>query len=82
MPNDYNEADVAFVQAMIEHHENAVIMAAKILKKGANPEIRALAFAIVEAQDKEIDKMLAWLKARDLKREFKKKSGSSGSHGM
>lgn len=64
---DFNEADVAFIQGMIPHHEAAIVMAAKVLKSGQNAEVKALAKGIVSAQDREISQMEAWLKAREIK---------------
>jgi uncharacterized protein (DUF305 family) len=52
--------DRAFIDAMIPHHESAIAMANAALKGSDNPEIREIARAIVEAQEKEISQMEAW----------------------
>ncbi len=52
--------DKAFIDAMIPHHESAIAMANAALEGSDNPEIRGIARAIVEAQEKEIARMEAW----------------------
>jgi uncharacterized protein (DUF305 family) len=52
--------DRAFIDAMIPHHESAIAMANAALDGSENPEIREIARAIVEAQEKEIARMEAW----------------------
>ncbi len=52
--------DRAFIDAMIPHHESAIAMANAALDGSDNPEVREIARAIVEAQEKEIAQMGAW----------------------
>ena len=54
--------DLRFIDAMIPHHEGAVVMANDALKKAARPELKKLATAIVSDQDKEIIQMQQWRK--------------------
>lgn len=60
---DPADADVAFVQQMIPHHEQAVEMADLALDddRGASAEVQALATTIEKAQQPEIDTMNGWL---------------------
>lgn len=57
------EFDLRFIDAMIPHHEGAVVMAEEALQKSKRPEIRQLAEAIIQAQNKEIAQMNQWRSA-------------------
>ncbi|AXF78602.1 DUF305 domain-containing protein [Erwinia tracheiphila] len=56
------DPDVAFALGMTAHHQGAIDMAKTELKYGKDPEMRALAEAIIKAQQPEIDRMQNWLK--------------------
>lgn len=59
----HNDADVAFAQQMVPHHEQAVTMSDLALEpdRGASAEVRALAEQIGSAQHAEIEQMNGWL---------------------
>ncbi|MEU9747567.1 DUF305 domain-containing protein [Streptomyces niveus] len=59
----FNDADVAFTQGMIPHHEQAVEMSALADGRASGAEIKTLAAEIEKAQDPEITTMRSWLKA-------------------
>lgn len=59
----HNDADVAYVQMMIPHHEQAVEMAELVPSRSGNPDVVALAAQIEKAQGPEIEQMEGWLKA-------------------
>lgn len=52
--------DKAFIDAMIPHHQAAVVMANQVIANGSNAEVEQLAKAIVKAQSREIAQMQSW----------------------
>jgi uncharacterized protein (DUF305 family) len=55
--------DRRFLDAMIPHHEGAIVMAQDALKKTKRPEVQQLAKEIIAAQQVEIDQMKQWRQA-------------------
>ena len=60
----YSEADVEFMQGMIPHHAQAVVMAGWAASHGARPDVRILCERIVVGQRDEIEFMRNWLRDR------------------
>jgi uncharacterized protein (DUF305 family) len=56
-------ADVDFRTKMIPHHQGAIDMAKVALQFATDPSTKAMAEAIIAAQEKEIAEMQAWLAA-------------------
>jgi uncharacterized protein (DUF305 family) len=52
--------DKAFIEAMIPHHQMAVMMSAMALRAVDRPELRELLQAIIVSQSAEIEQMRAW----------------------
>ena len=57
------EFDLRFLNAMMPHHEGALVMAKDVLNKSKRPEMKQLAQEILTSQQKEIDQMKQWRQA-------------------
>ena len=55
------DPDFAFVRGMIPHHQRAIDMAKIVQQYGDDPQTKAWAGQIIEAQEREIAEMEAWL---------------------
>jgi len=62
VPAGVTPFDQRFIEAMIPHHQSAIMMAQDALQNAERPEIKALAQAIITAQEAEIAQMRQWLK--------------------
>lgn len=60
----YTRADVRFMQGMIGHHAQAIVMARWAPTHGARADVRILAERIAVAQQDEITTMQRWLRER------------------
>ncbi len=60
----FTEADVRFMDGMIGHHAQALIMSALAPTNGASPAVQTLAARITNAQRDEIATMQQWLRDR------------------
>ena len=61
----FTEADVRFMQGMIKHHAQAVVMSRLAPTHGASEQVQTLAARIINAQQDEIASMQRWLRQRD-----------------
>ena len=52
--------DLRFIDAMVPHHQGAVVMAQQVLDKSQRSQVRDLAQAIIDAQEQEISQMQQW----------------------
>lgn len=64
--HDFTPADVAFVQGMIVHHAQAVVMSGWCATHGARPDLQILCKRIALSQRDEITMMQTWLQTRHL----------------
>lgn len=71
-----NSADFGYVQGMIKHHGQALVMTSLAPKQGGSVKVKRIAGRIAAAQGPEIKTMRAWLK----KQGGDQKSGSHGGH--
>jgi uncharacterized protein (DUF305 family) len=58
-----DQFDQRFIDAMIPHHEGALVMAQDALEKSDRPPIRQMAEAILQSQTEEINQMKQWRKS-------------------
>ncbi|MBY0489319.1 MAG: DUF305 domain-containing protein [Gemmatimonadaceae bacterium] len=58
----YTKADVEFMQMMIAHHAQAIVMSRLAEKNGANPQVLKLSRKIDQSQMPEITIMQGWLR--------------------
>lgn len=65
-PRDHVQADVDFVQGMIVHHAQAVVMSDWAATHAASPALKLLASRIALSQRDEITMMQSWLRDRGL----------------
>jgi uncharacterized protein (DUF305 family) len=61
----YTKADVEFMQGMIAHHAQAIVMSRMAESHGANPQVLKLSTKIDQSQVPEIRIMQAWLQSND-----------------
>jgi len=61
----YTKADVEFMQGMIAHHSQAIVMSKMAESHGANPQVLKLSNKIAQSQVPEIRIMQGWLQRND-----------------
>jgi uncharacterized protein (DUF305 family) len=70
------DADVAWICAMIPHHQGAIDMARAGLKGADNIESKKLAEETIQSQEKEIAKLVTWVE-KNASRKSKNEAGGS-----
>lgn len=60
---DHNEADIRFLQDMIPHHAQAIVMSEQATTRAAGPQVKNLAQRIGKAQGPEIAEMTELLRS-------------------
>ncbi|MGV9669792.1 DUF305 domain-containing protein [Gordonia sp. NPDC003504] len=61
-PAPLTSTETAFLQDMIGHHQQAVVMGKSVDRDGIDPGVRALARQIAETQQYELGTMIGWLR--------------------
>ena len=61
----YTKADVEFMQGMIAHHAQAIVMSKMAEDHGANPQVLKLSMKIDQSQMPEITIMQSWLRRHE-----------------
>lgn len=74
----YTDADVRFVQGMLAHHGQALVMTALVEERTDTRSLRLLSERIEVSQHDEIQQMEQWLRARGV--EVPSWEGGHGSH--
>ncbi|WP_168218639.1 DUF305 domain-containing protein [Nocardioides eburneiflavus] len=78
----YTDADVAFVQGMIPHHQQALEMTALVDRRADDPGLAAMAERIEVTQVAEIVQLQGWLTGRGESVSGMHAGHSDGGHGM
>ncbi|MGD9527444.1 MAG: DUF305 domain-containing protein [Pseudonocardia sp.] len=78
----HNEADITFVQGMIPHHEQAVVMSQLAAARAASPRVKELAATIEQAQAPEIEQMRGFLTAWGVEEDSSMGGMPHGAAGM
>ena len=78
----YTTADVQFMQGMIAHHAQALVMAGMASSHGANPQVLLFCKKITISQRDEITMMQDWLKERGQLVPTVAADGHDHDHGM
>lgn len=80
-PGRLNHTDVAFVQMMIPHHAQALVMSRLAPEHARSPRVKALAGRIEAAQGPEIVGMAAWLQEKGVEVPKAAEDPSAYDHG-
>jgi uncharacterized protein (DUF305 family) len=76
-----NDADVEFVQNMIVHHAQALVMADLVPERAVAKDVKGIADRIADSQQAEIDMLNRWLERNDEPTVDPDASDHGGAHG-
>ncbi len=76
--SNLSASDIMFAQSMIPHHQQAIEISKLAAKNASNLEIKALAKAIIKAQNREISQMKYWLTVTHSPMEMQMDMGTNG----
>ena len=76
--SNLSASDIMFAQSMIPHHQQAIEISKLAAKNASSSEIKALAKAIIKAQNREIKQMKYWLTATNSAMEMQMDMGMNG----
>jgi len=78
----HTAADVAFMQGMIPHHQQALEMTALVADRTQNRDVRLVALRIALSQQDEINLMKSWLRQRNEPVPGEGEHGAHVGHGL
>ena len=78
--DEYNDADRQFVEMMVPHHQQAVVMSALAPTRAKDAQVVAFASRISDTQKAEIDALQTWLEKRDLPKASLEATGDHATH--
>ena len=80
LEDEYNDADRDFVEMMVPHHHQAVLMAELASSRAEDDQVARFAQRIGDTQKGEIAVLQAWLEERDLPRASLTPTGEHAEH--
>lgn len=73
------DVDLAWICAMIPHHQGAIAMARVVIRNGDDEEAKGLAREVIDGSEREVRKLVAWVEKNADRLSRKEKSGATGA---